>query len=55
LRPHGEPQERVLSFPAFAARVGMQELVQRILGAIGRGLPDGEATPALPGLYEIDL
>jgi bacillithiol biosynthesis cysteine-adding enzyme BshC len=55
LRPHGEPQERVLSFPAFAARVGMRELTQRILSAIGTGLPDSESTPAAPGLHEIDL
>jgi len=55
LRPHGEPQERVLSFPAFAARVGMRELVQQIFSAIEPVLPDNDSPPAAPGLHEIDL
>jgi uncharacterized protein YllA (UPF0747 family) len=34
LRPHGEPQERVYSFPAFAARVGLDELRRSVMNAV---------------------
>jgi bacillithiol biosynthesis cysteine-adding enzyme BshC len=34
LFPHGEPQERVLGVPAFAARFGVREFVSLVLGAL---------------------
>jgi bacillithiol biosynthesis cysteine-adding enzyme BshC len=46
LRPDGAPQERVLSFPAFAARAGLATLRNAIMAAVD---------PFRPALREIDL
>jgi bacillithiol biosynthesis cysteine-adding enzyme BshC len=40
LLPHGEPQERVWSWPSVAARTGIDEFTHQLLGAITPFAPD---------------